>query len=38
MYPRIYKNDSTIRASNEKSGWILIKAKGAGEKFLPKIV
>ena len=36
--PSMYKNDGVIRASNEKSGWILIKAKGAGEKSRPNIV
>ena len=36
--PSMYKNDGIIYAVNGESGFILIKAKGAGEKFLPKIV
>ena len=31
MSPQRFKNDGTIIAGNE-SGWILIKAKGEGEK------
>ena len=30
--PHMPKNDGIVRASNEKSGLILIKAKEAGEK------
>ena len=30
--PHMSNNDGVIRAINGKSGWILIKAIGAGEK------